>query len=149
MSEVQTQLPMVESAYEEFLRAVVGYAQEAKTFAEAQIPDVIAQLLTWKLVEHGVYTIIGIISLVLSLMLAIFIKNQFKITPEDDAQYCKFKYGRSTKESWDFLMFGSCFAGIALTIAGTVMVITNIMKVLYIWVAPKAYLIEYGANLIK
>lgn len=116
----------------EAIDGVKGVTGKAIDFASAQIPDVIHQLLLWKMAEALVYVVISAIVIwkVLSLRSA-----AHKQASEDrDAVWLVMYY-----------LFGVTVVGGISAIA----FIGYLLVFLKIWIAPKLYLIEYVAKLIK
>ena len=117
------------------------------TFLSAEVPDVIHQLLMWKLAEALIgtaFAVIILVSLVWGFIKYSGVGTQLKdsggrkITLTHDAYgnlspYTIFTYG------------GGLFA---MSIA-TVCTYEGLLEALKIYIAPKAYLIEYAALLAK
>jgi len=117
----------------ETLQKVLGGIDATTQFAAAQLPDVINQLLTW----YFVYYILLALSAVMLLGLQIYI-SYWWITKMEP------KMPPATK--WLGTVFGAGFIGLGLLLieAG----IFN-LQWLKIWLAPKLWLIEYSATLMK
>lgn len=102
-------------------------------FASEQIPDVVHQLLMFNLVKELVYVVVcfGIIGA--------FIKGWFVLR----------KANKDTQGDYDegVVLYSTLggFASIVLFIVG----LCSIMDALKIYVAPKLYLLEYVAHLIR
>lgn len=100
-------------------------------FSKQQIPDIINQLLMWKIAESAVWLMFGILILVGGLYLSNHYYN--KLEELEDG------------------------VGIAVRIIGSVVslllggifTIKNMLAILYIWLAPKVWLIEYASDLVK
>lgn len=127
----------------------------AIAFSQAQIPDVVHQLLVWNMVDSLIKTLIAISTIPLVIW---FMKKQCK----------KVEIGKSDNEgrSWDngqpkykpTMIWESDgrLSGFVLPLVAVfilwfsfiISVVAN-MTWLKIWLAPKLYLIEYAASLIK
>ena len=116
-------------------------------FMQAELPDVIQQLLTWYMVKGFVTIFIG-----MALMIPIYVF--IKIAKKQDIANAK------TDSFWvshytsmpNTLGFGAMLVAAAFSImafVGFLIAITNIYEPLQIWIAPKIWLIEYAAQLAK
>lgn len=121
---------------------------EAVDFAIAQSPEVIEQLLLWKAIESGI-----IFTLLLLVLLAyvIFVCKVDWRKPEDSQKetlvWEKHSWKNSQSPRLEFvLIFGM------LSVMGIPLIINGILSNLdwlKIWIAPKLYLVEYAASLVK
>ena len=102
-------------------------------FLSEQIPDVIHQLLIWKLAANLFWFVICV---VFATILFIFAYKLFK-------SGCK----QSKYDSHGYY-FGSCILGCLGTLP-TIAGLICFTEALKIWLAPKIYLIEYAAHLLK
>ena len=100
-------------------------------FGKQQIPDVIHQLLMWNMAKAGVWLFIGVLVIVLGFIAV----RKVAIAAEDDCDGAGIVV-------W---IFGSIFT----LLFGLGFVVTNTLDILQIWIAPKVYLIEYAADMIK
>lgn len=100
-------------------------------FGKQQIPDIINQLLMWKIAESGVWLVFGIIFLVVGL----FFSNHY--------------YNRLEELESGLGMAVRIIGSFISLLAGSIMIVRNLLDVLYIWLAPKVWLIEYSAELVK
>lgn len=110
----------------ELLQKASGGIDAAVSFSQQQIPDVINQLLVWNAVSSALGQIIGIITILAPLIFS------FK--------------------KWDFIYRNDLEAFMFLhvvTIPLGALVIACNFDWLKIWLAPKLYLIEYAASLVK
>lgn len=105
----------------------------AVSFSQAQIPDVVHQLLVWNFTSSMISTIIGFL-LFLGAQCASWLI--FKKLKNDWA-------GDEFFEHPESMIVGMIYAFTYLPLA-----LTN-MDWLKIWLAPKLYLIEYAASLVK
>lgn len=121
----------------------------AVEFSQEQIPDVIQQLLTWHLMES---LVLGI--LLTSLPTAwVYLCYRFrpgqKVNPKESyRRNTKFNFFTDEDNDPDpriiFVMFATV-AAIGSFLGG----LGNLLQAVKIIVAPKLYLLEYGASLIK
>lgn len=100
-------------------------------FSKQQIPDVIHQLLMWKATNSLVWLTVGIIIL----LGAIFWGKKVN------------KWGKEQREE-EIYIFGHLLTAL-LTFASFCFIIYNLLEVLQIWIAPKVYLIQMAADLVK
>lgn len=127
-------------------------------FLSQEIPDVIQQLLLWKLAESCL--ILGILTIV-AILGVIAIRKSFAPVKEH-MRGSSLYYGNSGNDmekegkrlmaenagSMPFAIMGILFGSISLlvfAISGTY----RLSIILQIWLAPKIYLIEYAASLAK
>ncbi|HAG1922162.1 TPA: hypothetical protein G8Y28_002419 [Salmonella enterica] len=139
----------------ELLQKASNGIDAAVSFSQAQIPDVVHQLLLWNMVDSLIKTLIAILTIPLVFW---FMKKQcqrVEIGKIGDEGY-SWEHGNPKYRPtmvWDskgeinfsFLPLAGVLILWGLFIINTV---TN-MVWLKIWLAPKLYLIEYAASLIK
>ena len=139
----------------ELLQKAANGIDAAFSFSQAQIPDVIHQLLVWNLIHSLIMTVIAISTIPL---VTIFVRRQCR----------KVEVGRVGSEgySWDrgkpiysptmiwdskgeisFLLAPG--AAVLFFWGVWVIAVVTEMTWLKIWLAPKLYLLEYAASLIK
>jgi len=99
-------------------------------FGKQQIPQVIHELLMWKATNACVWIVVGVILFILSWLTFKAINRYVATTGEEDA------YIVHVVTAILFVIGGFFF-------------IPNLLELLQILVAPKVYLIEYSADLIK
>lgn len=121
----------LEGALVDIIQQVSGGVKQGVSFLQQEIPDVVKQLLMWKLVAH-------LLSASLSFIALIPLTWLFKIT-----------WDMSEKNN-DAVPFAPycIFGGIACLVFIGGMV-DNTFTVLQIYIAPKVWLIEYAASLVK
>ena len=119
-------------ALADILNKTVTVAENASSFVIAELPDVITQLLTW-------YAVKSLITLSLMLILAIaWLVLDFKA----------FKF--CIKVSIDAVVGGWLLLGSLIRVPLILFISSNTnLDFLQIWLAPKIWLIEYSANLVK
>jgi len=122
----------LQNTVNEILQKAIAGATQAGEFLKDQIPDVVQQLLTWKLTEsavEGVGCVVGVVAL------GIAYKKFCKLIARMDTDY----FARS---------LAGAFSGggvVVLSVAS----LSNLLEVLKIWLAPKVWLLEYAASLVK
>ena len=146
---VETIKPVV-NTLNEALVSVVNSVIEAKEFLITEIPDVVAQLLMWKMAEASIY--IGIY-LVVVLFSVLLIRHFFKVLYKTD-------YEEEDIGGFNDLPDSKQITAIACGVIGGIMVVVEFIlifeffipklkTIIQIWIAPKIYLIEYTANLVR
>lgn len=113
---------------------IISDSMKLKDFLIAETPEVIEQLLTWKLYESFGLVFLGIVIACLAFPC-----------------YKLFKFGKDKKCSTGD-GDSACFAfglvgGVASIVGGTIVIAINLLTALQIYVAPKIFLIEYAAHL--
>lgn len=124
----------LEGALVDIIQQVSGGVKQGVDFLQAEIPDVVKQLLMWKFAEAVVWAI-G--SLVLSLQLI-------------PVGIWAVKYHQ--KYYGDYDVPGHIFASVlSLVVSGIAVgqLFTHALEALKIYIAPKVWLIEYAASLVK
>lgn len=114
---------------------ITSTAETANSFIIKQMPDVIKQILTWEMVSALFFVGLGITIGLLSIpffKLGRHYRNKIRNCSGDE-ELC-------------FIFF--FLTGISAFI-GNMIFFVNMHTVLYIWIAPKAYLIEYASKLAK
>lgn len=139
----------------ELLQKASNGIDAAVSFSQAQIPDVVHQLLLWNMVDSLIKTLIAILTTPLVFW---FMKKQSQRV--ETGKICDEGYSwekgnpkyRPTMV-WDskgeinFLILP--LAGVLIMWGLFIIATVTNMVWLKIWLAPKLYLIEYAASLIK
>lgn len=125
----------------ELLQKASDGIDSAVSFSQAQIPEVVHQLLVWNAVSSALLQLLGI-AMVAGAFLAL-----------SHALRC-----RKRGDEWTRFMPGSSRASIAYDLCFPAFIVSSALGViiaicsfdwLKIWLAPKLYLLEYAASLIK
>ncbi|EMN1955336.1 hypothetical protein RN313_003401 [Citrobacter koseri] len=139
----------------ELLQKAANGIDAAVSFSQAQIPDVVNQLLVWNLVHSLIMTLIAISTIPLIFW---FVKRQCQKVEIGKFGNEGYSWDRGNPKYsptmvWDskgelsFLIVPGaavlCFWGL------WVIAVVTKMTWLKIWLAPKLYLLEYAASLIK
>ncbi|EHS3846806.1 hypothetical protein KV372_003108 [Escherichia coli] len=139
----------------ELLQKASNGIDAAVSFSQAQIPDVVHQLLLWNMVDSLIKTLIAILTIPLVFW---FMKRQCQRVETGkigDEGYSwekgnpKYRPTMVWDSKGDINLLIMPLVGV-LTLWGIFIigVVTN-MTWLKIWLAPKLYLIEYAASLVK
>ncbi len=119
------------------LTGILGYIEEsvksAGGFAIEQAPEIVQQLLAWELAENIILSTITVVVFIVSV---VFIKKMFPLK----------------KDRWGDVDFGAglMLAGLIFTsVISFILSICGILAALQIIIAPKIYLIEYAARLMR
>ncbi|HID4155252.1 TPA: hypothetical protein ACXE9L_000790 [Citrobacter koseri] len=139
----------------ELLQKAANGIDAAVSFSQAQIPDVVNQLLVWNMVHSLIMTLIAISTIPLIFW---FVKRQCQKVEIGKFGNEGYSWDRGNPKYsptmvWDskgelsFLIAPGaamlCFWGL------WVIAVVTKMTWLKIWLAPKLYLLEYAASLIK
>lgn len=100
-------------------------------FGKQQIPEVIHQLIMWNITKVSIWMIVGVV-------IAVFLCQVGN----------RFKPGLNQTEKGLGTFVQVIFWVVGLAVGGS-MFVTNLLQVAYIVIAPKVWLIEYAAQLIK
>jgi len=120
------------------LKSLIESATQTKDFVIDQAPDIINQLLYWKFFENLILGIIPLVLVLISLMIVLicsrdFVKNMY----EDDISL----------KSVIFII--STVIGVGGLIGFITGGFSSLMTALQIYIAPKIFLVEYAAELVK
>lgn len=110
-------------------------------FGQEQLPILVEQLLMWHFVESLLWFSLGLIGL------CAYIYSTFRIIPKVMSEHKK-----SLGDQSEFIAFGvPIFYGIGSVFLAPFLVVAVVSNIawLKIWIAPKLYLFEYGASLVK
>ena len=108
-------------------RALEG-ANAAGDFLKEKLPDVLQQLLLWNIWKH---------SLVVALYLTVMVLSVLLIR-------------KAWKENWDEAVAAFVtFVGIFACVIFSLIMISSLFELVQLLVAPKVWLLEYAANLLK
>ena len=131
----------------ELLEKSITAMEATGEFMADQIPEVVYQLLFWHGVKSGILCLIGILLFVATVKIDI---RQLKWINENVSTT---EIPETRWESWEggsmvvpFVLVNGSYHAFVLPIL--LLEFLN-LQWLQIWLAPKAWLIEYGANLVK
>lgn len=136
----------------ELLQKASNGIDAAVSFSQAQIPDVIHQLLLWNAVSSIISQVVALIVFpVVAILLYRGLKQRGEKVESQGWRGYTF-VGRSIfwDEDGDFSFpgFMCCMVG-GLAMVWCALAVTLNFDWLKIWLAPKLYLIEYAAHLVK
>lgn len=121
----------LEDTATEILKSAMDKAAQGADWLAGQVPDVVQQLLRWKLVEAVTWGLIeGFVALVLFITCV---------------RFCKYVTKHDEWRDVGPLPLGPGIIGLLFLWGG----VYNLMTILKIVVAPKVYLLEYVAHLTK
>ena len=124
----------------QMMQRVLDGVDTAADFAAQEVPIVVEQFLMWHIIESLIFFASGVVLLLIGTAYPIFVFTRKPVKGEETFWF--FASGnRSGMES------STMFAAIPIAL-GCAMMAANIGW-LKIWIAPKLYLLEYGASLIK
>lgn len=120
------------------LNKAMSGVEAGTSFLQAELPDVIHQLLAWKLASSLLAMLIGIIVIfVYWRLVRAFMKSEIDSALKDSR-------GNPTTPVFAGLVIGGCASAVSL-----IFILTDGSTALQIALAPKVYLIEYAASLAK
>ncbi|MCI1898561.1 MAG: hypothetical protein LKI85_09305 [Enterobacter sp.] len=119
----------------------------AVAFSQAQIPDVVHQLLVWNFVSSALAMMVGlVISCGMPLVARSILIRYGKAKVKDETWVIEQSFDYTKSMSFPaFMVLFFCTGAFIIS----VLVVINSMDWLKIWLAPKLYLLEYAASLIK
>lgn len=137
----------LESAVVKILERAISGIDSGVEFMQSELPDVIDQLLTWYLAKGVITAIIGLLFIIqLVILVKIYLKKDIKGAKSDSFWVDHYDHIDNSMGMGAFLAF--VFSGM-LSIIGLIMFFSSIFEVVKIWVAPKIWLMEYAALLVK
>lgn len=119
----------------------------AVSFSQAQIPDVVHQLLLWNFTSSLLSQALGLLMVFSTVAMARHIIVRYGTGKIKDGSWVvdqDLEYSKSIS-ILAFLVLCGC---VAFFIIGFIFIVGN-FDWLKIWLAPKLYLIEYAASLVK
>lgn len=130
----------------EILNKTVNSIDASVSFLEAEIPDVVSQLLTWYAVKGVLLATIGVLLL---LAYAVAVRKVIESKPDEGSNFFWDRYPGS--DHVEFSVQGGYTLGVvgALICLSALDMICNVEDTLQIVVTPKIWLIEYASSLIK
>lgn len=130
---------MNNEALNEFVKFMTETLKQGKDFALTQAPDILMQIIQWKLAESVLGVIKGAASLVAAYCGFLICKRLWGLDKETDIML----------HSWGLPMFFIGMASFAACVFGIVNTLCNVENLIQIHFAPKVYLIEYFAHLVN
>ncbi len=141
----------LQTALSEMINKSVDGIESSVAFMQQELPDVIEQLLMWYMVKGLMWVVFGF---VLILLTAAFWKKVYACKPNKDGEsnwaWSTESLYRSKIVSLDeFTLFAGGTASFISLLVGIPVILVNIVEPIKIWIAPKIWLIEYAAQLVK
>ena len=120
----------LEQTANEALKQIIEKATEAGNWALGEIPEVVEQLLLWHMVESLIFFTASMLLLLIGLIGGTFF------------------FIKGSRNNCDEFIVMSLFFVVVLTPVGLITTSYN-LEWIQILIAPKLYLIEYAADLLK
>lgn len=131
-AEVAVQPVTLQDSLVSIIQQVQSGVSAGVSFLSAEIPDVIRQLLLWKMVEAIVTVIVCVAALI---AFGFAVRASLK---------------HDSKNYWSDSIFPvSMFGGLFIALPSVIGIYCMGLTALQIWIAPKVWLIEYAASLVK
>lgn len=141
----------LQKALVEILNKATNGVEAGVNFLSTEIPDVVHQLLLWKLSEAAFYILINLIIFIALVVVWVKYSGLGDKIDETKGNYQNRKITLTHDEDGDFSAHVMVTGGAALFI-GLINII-NIscyaLDLVKIYLAPKIYLIEYASSLVK
>lgn len=127
---------IIDTALAEFINKTTDALSTATNFMVDQLPDVVSQLLMWKMVESLIGCLFWVVLIVGFTALAVYSS--------------KYTMKKVECRDWDAVSYVGLIL-LAITLACLIGVSSEKLNLtwLQIWIAPKIYLIEYASSLVK
>lgn len=119
----------------------------ATAFVQAELPDVVQQVLTWYAVKGVFLFVVGLIIISVAIIAPVKLLPWASKQRADGAEWTKYN-GSSFITSGYYDGFAPVVITLSLISLMSGMVMIN-LDWLQIWIAPKIWLIEYAADLAK
>lgn len=124
----------------EIINSTKDVVDGGMAFLGQQIPDVIQQLLMWKMVQAGGLAVLFLVAGLASIKIVVWAIKKSK-REKGEAKEGRYAYYDDT---WLVPVYMIApFSGVVSFVLATV----NLFTALQIWIAPKVYLIEYAASM--
>ncbi|UYU30516.1 hypothetical protein [Siccibacter colletis] len=139
----------------ELLQKAVSGIDAAVSFSQAQIPDVIHQLLVWKFTKSLAIALIllATVPVAIKFFRVMMKREQEGVYGEEGYSWDRGKPKYKPTLVWDrdgTISASSVFFGTIMFLYSVVaFIVLSDLTWLKIWLAPKLYLIEYAASLMK
>lgn len=134
-------------AVAQILEKAISGIDSGVAFMQAELPDVIEQLMMWHVVKGAVNSLIGII---LIIPIFVFLKEMRKQdiqSATSDSFWVNYEeYGRNKIGKMAEI---NCAVFLCAATAGFFVFFGNIYDPIQIWIAPKVWLMEYAASMVK
>lgn len=130
----------------ELLKKASNGIDAAVSFSQAQIPDVVHQFLIWSFVHSALFQLAGLLLLIAAIKLPSFART----ARNNGERWTSFDGRPNDGYFISSVYYDICtvFVPIFGSIMGILIIAFN-FEWLKIWIAPKLFLIEYAASLVK
>ncbi len=118
----------LQNTVNDILQGAIAQATKGAEFLQEQIPDVVQQLLAWKLAEASIKTVLGVLGIVAVVWAG---KRLWRWVRNEDC-------GMEPMVAFLVLPLFPCIA-----------LASNFLDAVKIVVAPKVWLLEYAAGLVR
>lgn len=129
----------LQQAITTLINKAVSGADATAEFLSGEIPDYIYQLLMWYGVSSFIQMVVGVIAIVSAIVLPPIIYKRGDIACKN----AKEKYQKDATATWHWTMI---IVSVIFGIVGLTMINIEWLK---IWIAPKVWLVDYAAQLVK
>ena len=126
------------------LKGIIDSVTATKDFVLAELPEVVEQLLIWKMAESLVWCVVGVLAL-----LAIAVNASKLIAYGKNVGWQDYTRNEEGDRQATNLKPWLYFTIIGTAIAAPIACLTVNIAWLQIWIAPKVYLLEYASELVK
>lgn len=143
MENVKTDLLL--QAVVSMINSSITSLDKGVSWLSIQLPEVVQQYLAWKLSYNLIYGLLFLgVTLLFLVVVPLYLKNKYK---KDLKEYTEDKPNCWRPDPDPFLALGT----ISVIVGGTMVFFTlsYMLEVLQIIIAPKVYLIEWAANLVR
>lgn len=136
----------LETALVELITKTVEQTGEATDFILAETPEYIQQLLFFKMIVPCVFFSVACAFAFLAWKLIHLKISIVKLDDKDKPNWCWYLSSRyRTSLAYDFVFTAGVLCGVTSLFIG----VASVINILKIAIAPKVYLVEYAAGLIK
>ncbi|MGO1190292.1 hypothetical protein [Vibrio casei] len=137
----------LQKALSDLLGKTINGIDTTVNFMQAQLPDVIQQLLVWYVVK-GLFVALFGLFLMIPLILLLVKLSKVDIAGATEDSFWVEHYGQSGN-TIGIGCFASLLASSVAFVLGALFFMFNILEPVQIWIAPKIWLIEYASSLAK
>lgn len=136
----------LQQALVEILNKTVSSIDASVGFMQAQLPDVIEQLLLWYAIKGVILFLVGVFMMTSIIFYTLKVMSiDFQSYDHDTFWVAHYNHSSNSMNIGAMLLGLFCAS---ISFAGFIM-LGRIMDSIQIWIAPKIWLIEYSASLVK
>lgn len=149
--ETQVSLSNLETALAEAINKSVAAAETATDFVIGELPGFITEVLLWYGVHSFILFVAGMLMMFGSVYCLRIAKSKIPPVPENGKQtwfwyYWMHKESHEMSVAATFSVMGVCVSAFVIFMWGVKLLNLTWLK---IWIAPKLFLIEYAAQMVK